>query len=280
MELQNKVALITGGSGGIGFAIARRFAQEGAATTICDVSDIGLETATKALQAEGLEVHCARLDVSASEEVNRCMADLLARFGRIDALVTCAGIQGPIGRAEENDPELWRKTIEVNLLGTYYCIRAALPVMMQQGGGKIVTFSGGGATGPRERFSAYAASKTAVVRLTETIAEELKGGRIDINAIAPGAVNTNMLTELLAAGDSAGKELEEGRKRAMSGGTPPDKAADLAVFLASSASDGISGKLLSAVWDPYRDADFIHALKTQPDLATLRRIDSKNFIRA
>jgi hypothetical protein len=82
---------------------------------------------------------------------------------------------------------------------------------------------------------------------------------------------------LLAAGESAGKELDEAHKRAAAGGTPPDKAADLAVFLASSASDGITGKLLSAVWDPYRDAEFIEALKTQPDLATLRRIDSKNF---
>jgi NAD(P)-dependent dehydrogenase (short-subunit alcohol dehydrogenase family) len=150
--------------------------------------------------------------------------------------------------------------------------------MKARGGGKIVNFSGGGATGSRPHFSAYACAKTAIVRLTEVLADEVREFHIDVNAIAPGAVNTAMLDELLGAGEMAGsKERSEATKRKEAGGTPPEVPAGLVAFLASDESDGITGKLISAPWDPWNDKGFQEALRANQDLATLRRIDDKYF---
>jgi len=114
--------------------------------------------------------------------------------------------------------------------------------MKKRGGGKIINISGGGATGPRPDFSAYAAAKCALVRLTETLAEELKADHIDVNAVAPGAMNTRMLEQLLAAGpQAASREYADALRRRREGGTPPEKAAALVALLASSLTDGITG---------------------------------------
>jgi NAD(P)-dependent dehydrogenase (short-subunit alcohol dehydrogenase family) len=130
--------------------------------------------------------------------------------------------------------------------------------------------SGGGATSPRPRFSAYASSKTAVVRLTETLAEEVKEFNIQVNAIAPGAVNTRMHDQVLAVGEAAGKKaIEESQKVKISGGTPLKLPVELAVFLASDASDGLTGKLLSAVWDNWKKMDLSEV--SSSDVYTLRR---------
>jgi len=146
-------------------------------------------------------------------------------------------------------------------------------VMIQRGGGKIVNLSGGGATSARPRFTAYASSKAAVVSLTETLAHEVKEYNIQVNAIAPGAVNTRLTDEILAAGAAAGEEtLERTRRQKETGGVPPDKAAALAVFLASDESDGLTGRLISAVWDDWESmTEHIDRIMAS-DLYTLRRV--------
>jgi len=140
--------------------------------------------------------------------------------------------------------------------------------------GKIINLSGGGATAPLPFISAYAASKAAVVRLTETLAGECKDYNIDINAVAPGALNTRLLEEVLSAGPAkVGDDFyARALKQKASGGAPLELGAELCVFLASSQSDGISGRLISAQWDPWRRLDDYRAELAAGDIYTLRRI--------
>jgi 3-oxoacyl-[acyl-carrier protein] reductase len=152
--------------------------------------------------------------------------------------------------------------------------REVLPAFRRQGYGKIINLSGGGATAPLPNMSAYAASKAAVVRFTETLAEETREARIDVNAIAPGALNTRLLEEVLAAGpERVGRAFyERSLKQRDTGGVPLEKGAELAVFLASAASDGITGRLLSAVWDDWANLPARRDVLAQTDVFTLRRI--------
>ena len=143
-------------------------------------------------------------DVTRADEVERLIAETSASLGPPDALVNCAGVYGPIGPSHEVDAAAWARAIEVNLVGTFLCCRAVLPTMIARRRGRIVNMSGGGATAPLARFSAYAASKAAVVRLTETLAEEVAGDGVQVNAIAPGAIDTSLQDEVLAAGERAG----------------------------------------------------------------------------
>lgn len=273
MKLQNRVALITGGGRGIGRAIALAMASEGARVAI--VSRTLPEIKSVAAEADHLGRRAIALegDVSKPEDVQRMIESTVRELGGLDILVNNAGVQGPIGLVVENDIDQWLEAIRINLWGTFLCARSALPVMMKQRRGKIINLSGGGATSPRPHFSAYAASKTAVVRFTETLAEEVKSFNIQVNAIAPGAVNTKMLQDVLAAGETAGeKELAEARKQIETGGTSPEKAAALAVFLASDDSNGLTGRLISAVWDDWSEmGKHIHEIMSS-DIYTLRRI--------
>jgi 3-oxoacyl-[acyl-carrier protein] reductase len=153
-----------------------------------------------------------------------------------------------------------------------------LPHMKKNNAGKIINLSGGGATAPLPRISAYATSKAAVVRLTETLAEECKEYSIEINAVAPGALNTRLLDEVLEAGpDRVGRTFyEKALKQKSDGGTPLDLGASLCVYLASSESNGITGKLISAPWDPWQNlAHYREDLKNS-DIYTLRRIVEKD----
>jgi 3-oxoacyl-[acyl-carrier protein] reductase len=274
MKLSDKVAIVTGGGRGIGKAIALAFAREGAdvvvaARTLPEIAQTAVE-----VQALGRRRLAVKADVSIWDEVNHLVEEALRAFGKIDILVNNAGIQGPISLLVENDVDEWINTIRVNLIGTFFCIKAVLPHMIERRQGKIINLSGGGAASPRPRFTAYAASKAAVVRLTETVAEEVRPFNIQVNAIAPGAVNTRMMEEVLAAGEAAGEdELDQARRRLAEGGTPPGRAAELAVFLASSESDGITGKLISAIYDDWRNWPGCVGELSCTELYTLRRLD-------
>jgi 3-oxoacyl-[acyl-carrier protein] reductase len=215
------------------------------------------------------------IDISERKEVERMVADVHKRLGPVGILVNNAGIQGPIGPVADNDSDEWLRTIEVNLIGTFHSIKSVLPGMIARRRGKIINLSGGGATSPRPNFSAYAVSKTAVVRLTETLAEEVKPFNIQVNAIAPGAINTRMLDRVLAAGAAAGDELAFAQRCKREGGTPVELAAALVVFLASSASDGLTGKLISAPHDDWQTWD-VERIRELSNSAwyTLRRIDT------
>ena len=149
--------------------------------------------------------------------------------------------------------------------------------MRRRGRGKIINVSGGGATGPRPDVSAYACAKTALIRLTETLAEELKDARVDVNAVSPGAMNTRMLEETLAAGPGGvRREYDAAVERSHKGGAPPEKAAELIAWLASAAGDGITGRTLSAVWDDWPKLTERRDELSKTDVFMLRRIVPKD----
>jgi NAD(P)-dependent dehydrogenase (short-subunit alcohol dehydrogenase family) len=273
-ELEGRSAIVTGASRGLGLEIATALARNGARVLMNAFDPSRLETAVEALQAEGLDVDGECGDVAAPDTADRVVASALERFGSIQILVNNAGIYGPMGRTEEVDWSDWVRTVNVNLLGSVRMCRAVLPHLRAKGYGKILQLSGGGATAPLENLSAYSASKAAVVRFAETLARETRDDGIDVNAIAPGALNTGMLDEVIEAGPEAvgADYYARALRQREEGGASIEGAARLAVFLASAASDRISGRLISAVWDPWESlAERKEALATS-DIFTLRRV--------
>jgi NAD(P)-dependent dehydrogenase (short-subunit alcohol dehydrogenase family) len=280
-SLNGKVALVTGANQGLGLEIARKYAHAGASIVICARNAEMLDAARAELAdgvLEGGSVIAVPADVSDHADVERLVATTLTKFGRIDVLVSNAGIYGPMGPIEEVDWDQWRRAIEVNLFGSILVCRAVLPTMKAQRKGKIVQLSGGGATNPMPNISAYAVSKAGIVRFAETLAEEVREFGIDVNAIAPGALNTRMLEDVLAAGpDKVGRAFfEKSLAQKESGGAGLGSGSDLAVFLASAASDGISGKLISAMWDDWEQwPNHLEELR-HTDAYTLRRIAGRD----
>ncbi|MDA9281285.1 SDR family oxidoreductase [Pseudomonadales bacterium] len=275
--LANRQAIITGGSQGLGLEIAKKFVDGGAEVMICGRNKSLLESAQAQLlsiAAPNQKVVISVADVSNPIDVERLTSETISKLGKCQILVNNAGIYGPKGNIESIDWNDWLKTMEININGSVLMSRAMLPHFKANGYGKIIQLSGGGATNPLPHLSAYAVSKAAIVRFSETLAEEVRGLGIDVNAIAPGALNTGMLDEILSAGPAkVGREFyEKSLNQKKSGGAPLSRGAELAVFLASSKSDGITAKLISAIWDNWEDwADNIDALDSS-DAYTLRRI--------
>jgi NAD(P)-dependent dehydrogenase (short-subunit alcohol dehydrogenase family) len=281
VDLTGRSAIITGSNQGLGRAIAESFLASGASVLLMARDAAKLETARAdlAVQARpGQAVHAVPGDVSRPEDCAAAVDVAVKHFGGLTVLVNNAGVYGPMGRLEDVDWKEWEEAIRVNLLGTALMCRAALRPMRARGYGKIVNLSGGGATGPLPRFSAYAASKAAVVRFTETLAEEVRDDHVDVNAIAPGALNTRLLDQVLEAGpDKVGREFHERAvKQRDEGGVPLEKGAALAAFLASARSDGITGRLLSAIWDDWERLAQRREDLEKTDVYTLRRIVPKD----
>lgn len=278
MDLVGRSAIITGASQGLGRVIATSFVQAGANVLLVARGEellqrVGQELAALATQP-GQIVDSMRGDVSDPESCAALIKHAQEALPEITILVNNAGIYGPMGRIEEIDWTAWVETIQINLFGTVLMCREVIPLMRARGYGKIINLSGGGATAPLPRISAYAASKAAIVRLTETLAEEVRDAHIDVNAIAPGALNTRMLDAVLTAGpEKVGQSFyERAMKQRDEGGVPLEKGALLAVFLASAASDGITGRLLSAVWDDWASLPEKREQLAHSDIYTLRRI--------
>lgn len=280
-SLSGRTAIITGANQGLGKAIACAFVLAGANLMVCARDEAKLAKVTAELQglcSPGQRVKSMRADVSDKEQVDQLVSTALAIFSRIDILVNNAGVYGPKGPIEDVDWDEWVHAIEVNLLGSILAARALLPHFRSNHYGKIIQLSGGGATAPLPFVSAYAASKAGIVRFMETLAGEVKDDGIDVNSIAPGALNTRLLDEVLQAGpERVGKSFyERSLKQKSEGGTPLERGADLAVFLASSASDGLTGKLISAVWDPWENFNEHMEDLQKTDIYTLRRIVPKD----
>lgn len=274
--LSGRSALITGANRGLGLEIARHYVDAGAAIFICARDGETLEAARRELaERAGDEARVAAqaVDVSDPEAVELLAASAIERFPELSILVNNAGVYGPKGPIEDVDWGEWCRAIEINLMGSVLAARALIPQLKRVERGKVVQLSGGGATSPLPGLSAYAASKAAIVRFAETLALELADDAVDVNAVAPGALNTRMLDEVIEAGPEAvgeqfyAKALEQQR----SGGTPLEIGAELAVWLGSAGSDGISGKLLSAKWDPWGELQD-HREDLDSDIYTLRRI--------
>lgn len=281
MKLYGVNALITGGSQGLGKAIAREFIQQGANVVICardqsplDATKSELEgTATKAQQ-----IRAKGCDVSSEKDVNELISYAVSELGPINVLVTNAGVYGPMGPTEDVDFRDWARALEINLYGVLLPCRAVIPHFKKANYGKIVVLSGGGATNPLPNISSYAAAKAAVVRLAETLAEELKSYHVDVNAVAPGALKTRLVDEVLSAGpEKVGEAFyAKNQKWASEGATPMELGACLCAYLASRESDGITGRLISAQWDPWEKLQEYRDDLSGSDIYCLRRIVPKD----
>jgi NAD(P)-dependent dehydrogenase (short-subunit alcohol dehydrogenase family) len=268
MILKNKTALITGASGVIGKTIAEFFAKEGCNLILASRSG-GHFGETK--------IH--KVDVADLESIKNLMKIAEHDFGKLDILVTAAGIYGEIGTIEASDPVKWMDAVKVNLLGTMLSVKYALPLLKKSGKGKIIVFAGGG-DGPLPNFTSYASSKGAVLRFVESASKELSPYGIDINAVSPGLVNSGFVQDMIKAGPGrAGEDKYKEALEQVSGEAEtasPEKAAGLAVFLASGKSDGLTGKNISAVWDKWAQfPTHIEEIK-QTDIYNWRRIKPKD----
>jgi NAD(P)-dependent dehydrogenase (short-subunit alcohol dehydrogenase family) len=279
--LADRCAIITGASQGLGFEIARKYLEAGANLVICARNESLLEKSSETLRqyaGNGRSLIALPADVSDSRDAAMLVGTALKEFGHLEILVNNAAVAGPCGAVESLDWDEWVRAIEINLLGPVLLSRAVLPHFKKAGYGKIVQLSGGGATNPLPNLSAYAASKAAVIRFIETLAEETRRYHIDVNAIAPGALDTRMLDEFIAAGpEKLGNAFhEQTLRQKKSGGVPLHKGADLAVFLGSALSDGITGKLISAIWDNWNALPSHLDDLNRSDVYTLRRIVPKD----
>jgi NAD(P)-dependent dehydrogenase (short-subunit alcohol dehydrogenase family) len=281
VSLEGRAAIITGANQGFGLAIARAFLHAGASLMLCarDASKLnGVVTELRGFCNPGQRVESMRIDVAKREDVDRLATATLVAFPQIHILVNNAGVYGPKGPIDDVDWNDWVHAIEINLLGSILTVKALLPHFRIHHYGKIIQLSGGGATAPLPYISAYAASKAGVVRFMETLAEEVKADGIYVNSIAPGALNTRLLDEVLEAGpEKVGNSFyERALKQKAEGGAPLERGAELAVFLASAASDGLTGKLISAMWDPWESIPKHMADLLMSDVYTLRRIVPKD----
>ena len=271
-RLQGKVALITGGGRGIGRAIARAYATEGAVLALAARTDAELSATSDEIRAEfGSEVTTAIADVRDREQVENAVSRTLERFGTIDVMVNNAGNSGEIGPLWKLDPDRWANVISVHVLGTYYGCRAVIPGMLERGQGRIVNMSGVG--GPND--TSYDAAKTAIVNMTENLSVELAGTGVTVNAISPGSIHTRMWEEVrdmaLAAGDT--EMYEKGVQVTSGGGASIERAAELAVLLGSDACGGLSGRLIRAALDTFEDIPGRVEEIMESDALLLRRVE-------
>ena len=252
-ELEGKTALITGAGRGIGQAIALAYAREGARLSLGARSVSELEETADECRKLDAEVLITPTDVTDVSQVESLIAATVERYSTIDILVNNAGIGGPVGVLQDNDLDAWINTVQINLIGVYLCCRAVVPMMKRQNAGRIVNLSGAGAANAWANMSAYCSSKAAVARLTEVLALELADTKITVNALGPGSVHTRMWDEMTEDAAKAGADLihEVGLRVTSGGGASIDRCADLAVWLAGSAADGLSGRIISAFNDDF-----------------------------
>jgi NAD(P)-dependent dehydrogenase (short-subunit alcohol dehydrogenase family) len=282
-QLKDRVAVVTGANQGFGLTIAKAFSNAGADLIICARDAEKLSAAAKEISdvksSDRQRLLSLTADVSCPDDVERLVEHALSEFTTVHILVNNAGVYGPIGAIETVNWEDWKKAVEINLFGSVLMCRALLPHFRKNNYGKIIQISGGGATNPMPRFEAYASSKSAAVRFVESLALDCIDDHIDVNAIAPGLLDTRLLDQVLSAGpDKAGKSFYNRMLAAREEKkcTPLDIGVKLCLFLASALSDGITGRLISAVWDDYEIWPQHLEELINSDLYTLRRITGRD----
>lgn len=281
--LQEKNAIITGGGSGLGYAIAESYVKNGCNVIISGRNSEKLKKSIKKLDklTSKNKVFSFKSDVSNENDCLRLKAFATQKLNSIDILINNAGIHGLYGEVNQKNWNMWKEAISINLFGSVFLSSCIAEQMKKQNYGKIIQLSGGGATQPMPFMSAYAASKAGVVRYMETLSIELKKYNISVNSVAPGELDTGLLDDLLKKGKGfIDDELYSKKLKVKETGAGSfKKATDLFLFLASSESDGITGKLISAVWDNYKN--WLSDLKSveSSDMYTLRRIvgSERNF---
>jgi NAD(P)-dependent dehydrogenase (short-subunit alcohol dehydrogenase family) len=268
--LSGKNVLITGAGRGVGKRLAFGFAQAGARVGLLARSPAELDLAKMEIEQAGGSALRLRADVRDLEELSAAADRMCVVFGSVDVLVAAAGVQGPVGPFLTTKPKAWSETLEINLVGTANSCRAVLPAMIQRRSGKIILIAGGGSSKARPNFSAYAASKAAVVRFAECLAAEVADDNVQVNSISPGGAYTHMTDEILHAGEerAGAREIADAEQVRLTGGVAAEKQIQLALFLASERSNHISGKLLHVQDDWKR----FERENMKAELFTLRRV--------
>ncbi|HUG36053.1 MAG TPA: SDR family oxidoreductase [Candidatus Limnocylindrales bacterium] len=265
--------LIAGASAGIGAALVRALAADGHEVFACARRAHQLRAVTGGDTIARSQV----CDVGDEEQVRALYAWVSARTPALDGLIVAAGAFGAIGPFEQTESAAWWGTLRANVFGLYALAKHGLPLLERGSRPRIITFSGGGAFGTFPRYSAYATSKAAVVRLTECLADELRPRAIAVNAVAPGMVATEIHKATVEAGPGrAGVEHFERTQAALSeGSVPMEVPVDCVRFLLSHEADGLTGKTIAANFDPWRGAEFrAHVAEiAASDVYTLRRIN-------
>ncbi len=270
VPVTGKSVLITGAGRGIGKRLALGFAKAGARVGLLARSQAEIDLAKLEIEQAGGNALRLNADVRDLERLQAAVAKMGVVLGGVDTLIAAAGVQGPIGPLPGTRPRDWTDTIETNLFGAVNACRAVLPGMIENRRGKIILIAGGGSGHSRPNFSAYAASKAALVRFAECLAEEVRDSNVQVNCMSPGGAYTHMTDEILHAGEErAGRrEIEDAEQIRVTGGVAPDKQIQLALFLASERSNHISGKLIHVNddWRRFEQANM------KPELFTLRRV--------
>lgn len=231
MKLKDRVAIVTGGGRGIGREIALLFAGEGAKVAVTARSSDQLSQVVEDIARNGGEAVGVSADVSREEDAKKIVQETMERFGGIDILVNNAGIlkAAPFVAFESEE---WRRVIEVNLMGTFYCTKAVAPILIERGWGRIINIASRAGKIGVPYVTAYVASKHAVVGFTKALAEELAPFNITVNAVCPGTVKTEMVPQTVQ--ERIGELL-----------IPPSHVADLTLYLATEGAGSINGEAIN-----------------------------------
>jgi 3-oxoacyl-[acyl-carrier protein] reductase len=239
MKFEGKLALVTGAARGIGKAIALTLARDGANVVVADVDLEGAQQVAQAIEGLGRETRAIRADVSQREDVERLVSEAVSLFGKIDILVNNAGIIRR-GCFVEHSPDEWQKVLAVNLGGTFNCAQEVVPLMIKQGGGKIINISSiAGKVGDLASAPSYGASKGAMNTFTMSLARELAPFNINVNAVAPHAIETEMSR---GWPDEKRRQIIESIPLKRLG--QPEDVAEAVAFLASDAANFITGEIV------------------------------------
>ena len=276
MNLLNKNIVITGASRGLGLEISKKFSQQGANLILCarDLDELKVSSKTLIDEKKDLQkIYTIKADVSNKNDVKNLYNETIKKLNGCDVIINNAGVYGAFGNIEEINWDEWLEGININLFGSVMVCKEFIPYFKNQSHGKIIQISGGGATTPMPKISSYAVSKAAIVRFIESISLELEEYGIYANCVAPGLMNTEMLRNVIDAGpDKVGVPFYKKMLDFENKTTDYNKILDLIIFLSTKDSDGISGKLISAQWDNWKDwPKNLDKLKNE-DVYTLRRI--------
>jgi len=270
--------LISGGTHGLGRALAESYFKRDCAVFVFGRDPASVDRTVFEIRSHvpgSGDIKGFIADVSRLDQVEGVVYRVLDETGRIDVLVSNAGIYGPIGPVESTHANDWDHAININLNGSVNLIRAVIPNMKKQRTGRIIQLSGGGATKPMPNFTAYAAAKAGVVRFVESVAEELREFRVPANSVAPGALNTRMLRQVIDSGPSRVGEsfFKRSKEQDVSGEAGFEKAIQLIMYLSFESPKELTGRLISAIWDDWKNTAEIKDVLANSDRWTLRRFE-------
>jgi 3-oxoacyl-[acyl-carrier protein] reductase len=244
--LAGKVAIVTGASRGIGAEAAFALADAGASVMLAARDAAQIEANTQRITAAGGKANSMACDVSDYAACQRLVQETMQRFGPVDALVNNAGVIEPIGVIATTDPTEWARSIQINLVGAYYTIRAVLPAMLQRGQGTVINVSSGAALRPQEGWSAYCAGKAGLAMVTRSIELEHRAAGIRVFGFQPGTTDTDMQVLIRASGINPVSKIPREQL------TPVAHPARAIVYLCTKDADDLAGKEFSLRDDDFR----------------------------